>query len=98
MSSDGASEAAKAAEVERRMLVIPLIRRVPGADIADDAERNEMRADIKSAPSSAVRFVARQERARCRRVIDHLLRVVVGREESELDLVAAIDAPWRERR
>jgi hypothetical protein len=33
MSKRGASEAARAAEVERRRLAIPMIRRVPGADI-----------------------------------------------------------------
>jgi len=33
MSKAGASEAARAAEVERRNLVIPMFRRVPGADI-----------------------------------------------------------------
>ena len=36
MSKAGASEAARAAEVERRKLIIPMIRRVPGAEIAGD--------------------------------------------------------------
>jgi hypothetical protein len=34
MSKAGASEAARAAEAERQSLVIPMFRRVPGADIA----------------------------------------------------------------
>jgi hypothetical protein len=33
MSKAGAFEAARAAEIERRKLIIPMIRRVPGADI-----------------------------------------------------------------
>jgi len=33
MSKAGAFEAARAAEIERRSLVIPMIRRVPGTDI-----------------------------------------------------------------
>jgi hypothetical protein len=34
MSKAGAFEAARAAEIERRNLVIPILRRLPGADIA----------------------------------------------------------------
>jgi hypothetical protein len=33
MSKAGASEAARAAEVERRSKIMPIFRRVPGADI-----------------------------------------------------------------
>jgi hypothetical protein len=37
MSKAGASEAARAAEVERWKLIIPMIRLVPGADVDRDA-------------------------------------------------------------